>query len=258
MGDNIYQAWKRGGSLSEGIEIKDNQTLLIKSADARLCRLILNPHEIGLLSLQFNFLTEEATDQTNYTFHVIQTDYETDDIIGGEVYQIIKQSAPPPFEADAGEDIYADKGETVLLCAVPVSESVLYSWYNQNGDLIHEGKEFEITVTKAEKYLLKVISPESGYTDCAEVWIRLKPDRIESLFPNPASGEITVSCKINEAENASVSISNYYFTTVSDNYMLEVDSQSKTLYVNNYPAGLYVITLVCDGVVTDTKTFIKQ
>ena len=86
----------------------------------------------------------------------------------------------------------------------------------------------------------------------------IKPNKIVSVQPNPATDQITVAYELNGAENASIFITNYYFTGNSDNYVLDINSQSKTFNIQTYTAGIYVITLICDGIVVDSKTFVKQ
>ena len=66
--------WERGGFQGEDIEQTGDKLIRIRGANAKLCNLIFLPNEVGLLDMRFNFLTHEITGQTNYTYHVIQTD----------------------------------------------------------------------------------------------------------------------------------------------------------------------------------------
>jgi hypothetical protein len=87
---------------------------------------------------------------------------------------------------------------------------------------------------------------------------KLNLSKIESILPNPATHEITVTYKLNEVENAYIFISNYYFTGMYDNYVLDINSRSRTFNIQNYAIGFYIVTLVCDGKVADVKTFVKH
>ena len=88
--DIIFQAWLRGGLQKTGIELINELTFRVTSSNASLRNLIFYPHEIGTVSLQFNFLTRNHTPQTDYTYHLVQTDAETEQTIGGEVFTIQK------------------------------------------------------------------------------------------------------------------------------------------------------------------------
>ena len=169
LDSTLYQAWQRGGGISTGIQLLGNQTVLLKNAEASLCNLIFKPYEFGILSVKFNFLTREMTPQTDYEFHVIQTD-TNDNIMGGEVYSIIKSSRTP-FYADAGEDIYTYTGAAILLNAAPISEPVTYNWY-LNDSLVHTGISFSTSAVIGQKYKLEVIALADGYKDYAEVEIK--------------------------------------------------------------------------------------
>ena len=258
LNDVLYQAWEKGGRMNEGIDLKEEQTFLINDVNASLRNLTLDNNELGMLSVHFNFLTQEMTNPTDYTFHVMQTDYETEEIMGGEVYYIITQPRDF-FYADAGEDKYADKGEIILLSAEQINEPAIYNWYDQSGNLIHEGADFSTSVNIAQKYKLEVISLEDGYKDYAEIEVKYKPNKIQTVFPNPlTSNQLNVEYKINEADNAYLSISNYFYLNTANNYILDLSTDHIQLDMQNYQAGTYVITLVCNGVIADIKTFIKQ
>ncbi|MDR1112568.1 MAG: hypothetical protein LBL18_02255, partial [Bacteroidales bacterium] len=222
-----------------------------------LQNLVFNPDEIGTLDLRFNFLTKEITDREEYAYRVIQTDADKNDIVGGETYMINKYPRSL-FYADAGQDITADKYQAVVLSAQSIGEPAVYNWYDQSGTLIYEGADFTTSVTIAQKYKLEVIALADGYKDYAEVSVKLKPNRIEMAYPNPVLDQITVEYRLNDAQNAYLSIANYYYSHISDNYILDISASSGTFNVNSYPAGIYTVSLICNGQIADSKVFVKQ
>jgi hypothetical protein len=258
LSDKLFEIWKRGGRRGENIRILDDKTLLIIGNNAFMDNLIFEPKEYALLDLRFNFLTQEVTGKTTYRFSVVQRDVEAKRLVGGETY-LIRKNTRDLFYAGAGGDTYTDIGATVTLSAETINEPAVYNWYDQNDSLIYEGIDFVTSVSIAQKYKLEIIALTDGYKDYAEVDVKLNPNRIKTVFPNPlSSNQLDIEYKINEADNAYISINHYYYSNIFNNYILDLSTDNIQLNLQNYPAGLYTIVLICNGVISDTKTFIKQ
>lgn len=45
---------------------------------------------------------------------------------------------------------------------------------------------------------------------------------------------------------------------LSNNYLLNSNSSQKTIDLSSYQSGHYIVTLVCDGQVVDSKNLIKN
>ena len=258
LGNTLYQAWTRGGRISQGIEIKADGSLLIKNANAKLCNLIFEPEEFGLLSVKFNFLTREKTDQEEYDFHVIQTEEEGAEeiILGGEVYHVI---APPRnlFYA-AAEDVYAIEGDEIALIAEDIGESATYRWYDADGNLVCEDMELSTIAERETHYKLEVTAVSDGYKDYATATVRIVPGKIEEVYPNPTSDDVTIRCVFDSrVKNAYIQISDY-FKAPPVGISLNTSPQNVVVNMRIYPIGTYIVTLICDGVVVDTKTFVRH
>ena len=94
--------------------------------------------------------------------------------------------------------------------------------------------------------------------DTTDITILPNPSRIVSLHPNPAIDEITVTYDLNEeVKNASIAILSYYHTGIYDNFRIKINSQSRTFPLLNYPIGVYMVALICDGKMVDYKIFTK-
>ncbi len=259
MDQVLFNAWDRGGKAAQIMEATlDEKKKIIKGNNVILDNLSFYPNEIGTLSLTFNFLIKEITDKSNYVYHVIQKDSETDEIIGGETF-IIKKQDRPLFNAYAGGDKEINKNEPITISALQISEPAIYNWYDNYGNLIFSGKDLSISSCVSQKYKLEVIATADGFKDYTEVEIKLKPSSLSVISPNPASNLINIKYNLNEVNSAYLMIlSDCGIFDTSNNYILDLNTSEININLENYINGFYTVALVCDGQIVDAKTFIKQ
>jgi serine protease len=259
MDDVIYDAWERGGKQAQLIASKrEEKSKLVKGDNVILDNIMFEPNERGLLTLDFNFLTKELTDKTEFTYHVVQKDANTGEVIGGETF-LIKKKSRPIFIADAGNDKEIDENETITLSAEQINEAAIYNWYDTDGNLIYQGKNLTVSADVTKKYKLEIVSEADGYKDYDEVQVKLKPSIIENISPNPASNQMQVNYKLNGVSSAYLMIIGQYGTNgSSNNYVLNTTSSQTIINLSNYTNGFYTVALVCNGQIVDAKTLIKQ
>lgn len=259
MDQILYNAWRSGGSQSVAFSsTTDVKKRTVSSNNAVLGNIRLNPGEMGTLSFSFNFLANQVSDKTTYTYHVIQRDALSDKVVGGETY-IINKSTRHPFTADAGESVIVDKWQPVTLSASPITEPAIYNWYDSSGNLICEGENLTVSVDKNSIYKLEVISVTDGFKDYAEVQVKLKPSVLEGISPNPSYNNVTISYKLNSAKSAHLMIAGYYCgNQIINNYLVDLESKEININLSTYQQGFYTVSLICDGEVVGTQTLIKQ
>jgi subtilisin family serine protease len=258
MDDILLEAWERGGRIAEKLDPTiEEKRKLVKGDNVILDDIAFEANEMGLLTLDFNFLTEELTDKSEYTYHVVQKDANTGEVIGGETY-VIRKDTRPIFIADAGGDKEVDLNETISINAEDINEPAIYNWYDEDGNLIYQGKDLTVTADVVKEYKLEVIANTDGFKDYTDVKVKFKPNTIESLSPNPVSNNLTVNYKINDASSSYLMVMGYYGSNTSNNYILDNSLQQTQINVSSYPSGYYTIALVCNGEIVDAKTLIKQ
>jgi len=256
MDDVIYDAWERGGKQAQLIASKhEEKSKLVKGDNVILDNIMFEPNERGLLTLDFNFLTKELTDKTEFTYHIVQKDANTGEVIGGETF-LIKKKSRPIFIANAGNDKEIDENETITLSAKQINEAAIYNWYDTDGNLIYQGKDLTVSADVTKKYKLEIVAETDGYKDYDEIQVKLKPSIIENISPNPASNQMQVNYKLNGVSSAYLMIIGQYGT--SNNYVLNTTSSQTTINLSNYTNGFYTVALVCNGEIVDAKTLIKQ
>lgn len=257
LDERLLQRWIDAGSPLTNMEQISEDTFLIIGDNASLGSLHFEPNQIDLLTLKFNFLTSEITEKDRYTYYVIQKDLDGT-IVGGETFEIRKEVDRDLFYAEIGGDTEVNKNDNVLLIAESINEPATYNWYDSDGNLLYEGIDFNTSVALGKKYKLEVIALADGYKDYSEVELTLKPNAIETLSPNPASSILSVDYKINEGNSAYLMITGINVSNVSNNYIIDINQDNTTIDVSNYPTGFYVITLITDGNISDSKNLIKQ
>ena len=258
MDEILYRAWERGGKEAQLLDpTLEEKRKIVKGNHMILDNLYFEPKETGTLRLNFNFLTKELTEKTNYVYHVIQKDAQTDEIVGGETF-VINKNPRVPFEADAGGDKEVDMNQPITISANDINEPAIYNWYDNEGNLIFQGKDLQIANAVAEKYKLEVISTLDGFKDYTQVEVKLKPNRLESISPNPARDNLKVIYKLNKASSAYLMINSYYITSsISNNYLIDINSNETNIDLSNYPNGFYKVALIADGAVVDVKIVYK-
>ena len=273
MDEKIYNAWKLGGkqeallkpatyfqtnSFGGRLITADESKQLITGNNATLDNLVMRPKESGLITLNFNFLTKEVTDKTEFTYHVVQKDVTTGEVIGGETF-LIKKKSRPLFLADAGNDKEINENEIITISAEQINEAAVYNWYDTDGNLIYQGKDLTVSSGVAKKYRLEIVAEKDGYKDYDEIEVKLKPSIIEAMSPNPVTNEIQVSYILNGVKSAYLMVIGQYGSDgTSNNYVLDTESTQTILNLSGYSNGFYTVALVCDGTIVDAKTLIKQ
>jgi subtilisin family serine protease len=258
MDDILFNAWERGGKEAQLLDSTlEEKRKIVKGNNVILDNIAFNANEVGSLTLVFNFLTKELTEKPKFKYHVVQRDALTGNIIGGETYEI-KKKTRSLFEAIAPDKV-VDLNQAITISAEDINEPAIYNWYDNEGNLIYQGKDLQIASAVAEKFKLEVISVVDGFKDYKEVEVTLKPSTLENITPNPATNNITVSYKLNGVNSAYLMVLGYYGSNgTSNNYILDINSSQTNLNVSNYPSGFYTVALVVNGVVVDAKTLIKQ
>ena len=258
MDDVLFNAWERGGKEAQLLDpTLEEKRKIVKGNNVILDNISFNPNEVGSLTLDFNFLTKELTNKPKFKYHVVQRDALTGNIIGGETYEI-KKKTRSLFEAVA-PDKEVDLNQTITISAEDINEPAIYNWYDNDGNLIYQGKDLQIANAVSEKFKLEVIATTDGFKDYKEVEVTLKPSTLENIVPNPAINNVLVSYKLNGVSSAYLMIIGYYGGNgTSNNYILDINSTETNINISNYPSGFYTVALVVNGDIVDAKTLIKQ
>ena len=242
---------------NRNVRIMDNYTVEVLSSHLYLNDIAIPGRTYFPIHVGYSFLTDEIDEQTQYEYHVVQKNNEEHEVMGdhwtGGVHLYVYREEREPFSANAGDDKYIASGESIELTAVSIGEEATYNWYNEAGDLVHEGERFFVTPRTNQRYSLEVIAVADGYKDYDEVSVSVSPYSIELLTPNPASEYVTVTYNASGAETAYLKVNGLNVSFTSENISIDPGRSRATIDVSTFPEGIHTVTMVCDGVVVDAE-----
>lgn len=255
LDDSLWTRWQQSGGEAINIEVINEEEHIIQLTgnNARLNNLDFDADEWDILTLGVNFLIDEVDMQENYSLHIAQLLSDSQEVTGGFTYQFQRDSSRQDFEAQASSNI---QGNTVDLTANDINEPATYNWYDANGNLVHTGKDYTLPDTISETYKLEVIANSDGHKD----YYSINTDdlrKIESISPNPADTEITVNYFVGNSGSAYLRITSVT-TGSQNNYLINAQNTAHTIDLNAYPTGMYLVSLVYDGTIIDSKNLIIE
>lgn len=257
MSDELYSKWVSGGQDAENLSATNSfKKKIVTDNIAQINHITLAPDETVLAYLSFNFLTEELTNKNNFFYHLLIKDETNDELIGGNTYQIQKQTRDI-FTADAGDDKEINLNDTITITAELIDEIAVYNWYDPEGNLIYTGKDLNISPEISKIYKLEVIADADGFKDYDEVAISVNPFVLGDLIPNPANDTLNLSYLAQTATSPYIMLVNIN-TGIANNYILDTNLQEIDIDISAYTTGYYEVILICNGQVTGMKTLIKN
>ena len=254
----IYNAWIAGGGISTGIiSTEEPNVVRVTEPIAMLENVMFDPNEYGTVNLTFNFLTEEYTGTPEYKYHLEQRHMDDDRLLGGEAY-LINTYPRDLFYADAGGDKEANYNETILLNATDIGEDALYNWYDSDGNKVHQGKNYNVTIYDDTEFRLEVTATADGYKDYDNVTVSLRPNSIDKIYPNPATSTmVQVDYTINHGNNAYIRIVPVYGASGNGtNYPVNINENEIQIDISGYILGAYKVILYCDGDMVESKNLL--
>jgi hypothetical protein len=256
----LYNVWQRGGFTGGGFVLQADSSLLLQSANAELCSLLLDTSRIYLMqtSVQFN----NRLVPQNSTFHAdIVQYYEYDEngihvseLVGGEHYKAVR-SGDCEYTVQIAGDTDLLQGETATFTATGAES---YRWYNAGGELLGTAETMTAVPAYSQCYYLETTGGLCGYISRDTVCVHVSEGEIVTLYPNPTNDFVHLEYQITgNYNNASIQITNELGTT-QQTVTLNEPQGSVTLDVQGLPAGAYYVLLKSpSGKVLDVKTLVK-
>jgi len=139
--------------------------------------------------------------------------------------------------------------------SVELDDPATYNWYDPDGNLIYTGQDFTLSPAYTQQYTLEIIKDADGLKDYDTVTIEVNPFVLGTMSPNPATNHVTINYIAEDASSA------YFMLTAQStgntyNYIIDTQEAQKVIDVSSYPTGIYLVSLICDGNLVETKQLI--
>ncbi|MBI2722052.1 MAG: S8 family serine peptidase [Bacteroidetes bacterium] len=285
LDNQLYQKWVQGGKKGTGFKevlsppmssqgmsnnninsnspvvISSRKMFVITNPSASFNNITLEANEYRTTSMMVVYPTGSVSTKTNFFYEIIQKESLTQTIIGGVEYEVRKPDCSDRLNS-AGSDLTIAKGCSAFLNASPVRPCATYVWLNANGSVIATTPNFSVKPNQSTEYTLKSISAEGCISE-DKVMVNvlnqpcLKDREIVIISPNPAYGSAKVEYKTNNAGNAYLRLIKTD-NAVNKNYPLNTQLNEIILNISDCSPGIYILSLICDGLNADNKMLIVQ
>ena len=254
LSEDLWDLWQSSGAQSDSIKVADPnlRQIVVISNHASLNDVKMNPDDWGIITIGVNFLIKNVDAQEEYKLHVQQLLSDSQETLGGFSFTFNRDKERQEFNAETSRTENLDGTETFY--AQNINEEAKYNWYDEDGVLIYSGSDFTVNNLVAKEYKLEVIADYDGHIDYQTVETEDKR-QIEYLNPNPATTSVDVGYLISETDNAYIMLT-HTITNLSYNHILNANNDNQIIPVDQLPQGTYIVNLIANGEIIDTKNLI--
>jgi hypothetical protein len=254
MSPRIYSAWERGGLKYNDISFPDDdsnavlrRTVKLLTPNSKLDAIRLNGDEFDTVSLNFTFKNIPRGSNT-YAFDLIQRDSSTGEIVGGETF-LIESPSYSPVQLEIKVESQPD-GNLSLITESSDFKSI--DWYNDNtGDSLGSSDSITVSPSVNESYTA-VATTEEG--DIATDSVSLNDYiGIKSISLDTTTSQLIVELNLHATEDSRCVLSNIVDGSTITFVSVPVGENSCSLNISNLTSGIYALTYISNGQVTDSR-----
>jgi hypothetical protein len=254
MSQRIYSAWERGGLKYNEISFPDDdsnavlsRTVKLLSPNSKLDAIRLNGDEFDTVSLNFTFKNIQRR-STTYAFDLIQRDSSTGEIVGGETF-LIESPSPSPVQLEIKVEGEPD-GNLNLVTESSAFKSV--EWFDDNtGDSLGLADSITVSPSVNGSYTA-VATTEEG--DIATDSVSLNDYiGIKSISLDTTTSQLIVELNLYASEDSRCVLSNVVDGSTITSVSVPVGENSCSLDISNLTSGIYALTYISNGQVTDSR-----
>ncbi len=249
-----WEIIKNGIEGVSGIELTDEREIILRSELVKIPEIPFPPNTRVPIQIKTNFFVEKISAPASFDLFLDQ--YKLSGELLGGIHYIITAKQRTPFVADLHPVAQLLRGRSIMLRAQDIGEPAQYKWFDNQDSLIATGKNIWLLPIQDTTLKLEVTAISDAYKSVKNISLPVKDKYIASITPNPATNQITVNYEVGSANSSYLILTNNLFSFFRP-YFISSNSGSKTISVQFIPAGNYTLLLMCDGIIVDSKNFIK-
>lgn len=257
LSDPLFSAWEKGGSQStKAVAYKSlPEKFYLRGTEGKIENIKLERGQREKIYCMSNIIANKnITEEKIYRYNIVQRDKHTGDVVGGERIEILvkpRQAIIPVINRKV------ENGQ-VRLMASNINEAVRYEWYDENGNKIGEEEEILLTPDrKNREYKLKVCAESDGVVSYAVIMVDSQLG-IESISPVPFKEEINIKLSCPADNNTFICITPVNTVGQTERHQVKPGESEASVYVFNHSKGNYIVSLVKDDTVLDSKQIIHE
>ncbi len=258
LSKRLYKSWQMCDGLGENITsyASDPSKIYINGpySNIRYFSLPKNALDSIMVTIQTNAGIFSAN-TLDYTFNVKLVDADAH-TVGGTSFRLYQEGNRQVIEPGIGV-IGGDNGQFTL-SANNISEPVTYQWLDRDRNVLSTDKSLTVPVQDINKqYTLKVTAEQDGAVAYATLDKNADLCTI-SVSPNPFVNEIKVLLT-----SAATAASTLRIAPVTGNapvvdYKIETGAKTISVPTESWQSGIYVVSLLINGQIIDSKQIVKQ
>jgi hypothetical protein len=257
LSEPLYKSWVESGTVSEKMITYKTlpQKVYTQGFNSKLKDIRLAKGETEKIYCTYNILAkEDVKEETVYAYDIALRDKETGELVDGErfvIKQMPRQAILPVIDVKE-----TDRG--YLLKATNVNEAANYIWYNSTGEKVGSGQEVNIIPSeKEQKYRLMVEAESDGAINYADITLN-SFFAIKSTSPNPFTSQLTITLSTPATDDIEFRLTPVNTVGKAESYRMKPGDSENTIKTSEYNKGIYVVSLLKNGKILDTRQIIHE
>ena len=255
VGPEFMKTWKESGASGMNVKADVNKDgyMDMNSDMSVVSNLSMSAKQREEITFKFNPIVSQAiTKETQKQIDVAVYDSETGKCLGGESF-IINLKPRPAITPVIEKTLNADG--TYTLVATNIDEDVTYEWHDSEGKIIGTGNSITIPANSANvDYSLEVASVADDAINTATMTVERMP-MIKEVKDDGRSIDVSFNTPVRK--NTSMRVLSSTGSSVVSECKLVPGTMDCTMPVANVTSGVYQITLVENGVETESMKYMK-
>lgn len=256
MSEPLVNGWIDYGMQGEDLDILMTNSVDIRmlSENSKVESIIMEADLVSDVMITCNKLANfEVVKPDTAIFHVVQRDAETGKIVGGEAFMVITEPRPaiePLASCSVGDG-------KISLSAGNVNEAATYEWYDANNILVGKGQNIALPLDRVGEYKLRVIADSDGAVSYASVNVESLM-KIDEMSPLPFLGNLNIKISAPATGNTKVRLTSIAMPSFVREYVFNSSEKSLNIDTSQYVKGVYIVNLLENNVIMDTKRIINE